>query len=38
MDTYKSGATPASSIHYSGNEPALLQEQDRSLESGGTRY
>ena len=32
MDMCKSGATPTFSTHYSGNEPALLKEQDRSRE------
>ena len=36
MDMCKSGATPTFSTHYSGNEPALLKEQDRSRESGGS--
>ena len=38
MDMCKSGATPTSSTHYLGNEPALLKEQDRSREGGGSRY
>ena len=36
MDMCKSGATPTFSTHYSGNEPALLKEKDRSRESGGS--
>ena len=36
MDMCKSGATPTFSTLYSGNEPALLKEQDRSRESGGS--
>ena len=36
MDMCKSGATPTFSTHFSGNEPALLKEQDRSRESGGS--
>lgn len=36
MDMCKSGATPTFSTHYSGNELALLKEQDRSRESGGS--